>query len=314
MRLLTLIVSQIDEKKKSKRADQWISAQNGMPSRSQIKSWFAQGRIKRRGEILEPSDPVFEGDELSIDVPDLDRPRLEARALDFQVFYEDSELLVLYKERGLSMHPGASSSEVTTLAHALVAYSAKLSDRGGEFRPGIVHRLDKDTEGLVVVAKNNEAHEYLSKQFAARSITRTYWALCRGQFPDQLEVEAPIGRHPTQRKKMAIVEKGRSAKSLFRCLARFPEGYSWIQCRLETGRTHQIRVHLAHKKFPILNDPVYGAHSLRGLKLDSQKEAELNQLQGQALIAYELGFEHPKTKERLLFQAGMPNWLRCLTH
>lgn len=313
MRLLHIIVSQLEKNTKGKRADQWISAQKDMPSRSQIKSWFAENRVKRKEKALKPSDLVFEGDELVIEIPDPEKPALEARPLDLKFFFEDEDLLVLYKPRGISMHPGASRSPVTTLAHALIAHSEKLSDQSGEFRPGIVHRLDKDTEGLVVVAKNNEVHEELSSQFSNRSIIRSYWALCRGRFPDRLEVDAPIGRHPVQRKKMAVTEKGRNAISVFECIKRFSAGYSWIKCSLRTGRTHQIRVHLAHKKFPILNDSVYGPNATKAIEFSAAQRETLAQLQGQALMAYELGFQHPRTKENLHFQAEMPDWLKCLT-
>jgi 23S rRNA pseudouridine1911/1915/1917 synthase len=161
-----------------------------------------------------------------------------------------------------------------------------------------VHRLDKDTEGLVVVAKSNPIHESLAKQFSDRSIVRRYWALVRGKFPDSLEVETAIGRHPRDRKKMAVVKRGgKPARTTARCLQRF-DGFSWVECKLHTGRTHQIRVHLSHRGFPLLGDPLYGrGEGLPGLK-------------GQALVAFELGFVHPRSEKNLHFQSDPPDWLR----
>lgn len=236
---------------------------------------------------------------------------LEPRAFPLDILYEDDSLLVFFKPRGISMHPGAGTQSEITIANALAAHSKQLSKKSGEFRPGIVHRLDKDTEGLVVVAKDDSTHEALSQQFQSRSIQRRYWALVWGQFPlGEIKIEAPIGRHPTQRKKMAVVARGKPATTIVKGLRQLNEGYSWVECRLLTGRTHQIRVHLAHKKFPVVNDPVYARP--RHLE-DPEKEAVLKNLKGQALIAFELGFIHPKTKEVMRFELPPPAWLRRLT-
>jgi 23S rRNA pseudouridine1911/1915/1917 synthase len=262
--------------------------------------------------VLAAKDRIFAGDQIDVAVPEPKALRSEARDIPLKIVFEDEDLLVIEKQRGLSMHPGASPDDQNTLVHALMHHSESLSDKGGMFRPGIVHRLDKDTEGLVVVAKNNSAHENLSVQFANRSIDRAYWAVCYGKAPENFEIEAPIGRHPRDRKKMAVVQKGRTARTLVQRLGYFSETYSWIRCKLFTGRTHQIRVHLSHKGFPILNDPVYG-RSGRAKDLPPAAAMVLENLKGQCLVAYELGFEHPRTHERMHFELEKPEWLKILT-
>lgn len=208
------------------------------------------------------------------------------------------------------MHPGAGTRNQTTLAHALVAHSKSWSARSGEFRPGIVHRLDKDTEGIVVIAKNDSVHDDLQKQFAERSIDRNYWALVMGKPPLQFDVDAPIGRHPKNRKKMGVISTGKPARTSFRRLKYFEEGYAWVECKLHSGRTHQIRVHLSSKGYPILRDPVYGKGKLQTLSYE--KEKIFDSLHGQALIAFRLGFVHPRTKARMLFESEPPSWLKVL--
>lgn len=264
----------------------------------------------REGKPLRPGDKLSEGDKIQINPAPPKEYDLEPRPLDLDIRYEDESILVLYKQRGISMHPGASRSDETTLVHGLLAHSNQLSELGGEFRPGIVHRLDKDTEGIVVVAKNNEAHEKLSQQFSQRTIERAYWALCFGSPPAEMTIDAPIGRHKTQRKKMAVVENGKHAVTHVRLLKTFSMAYSWIECRLETGRTHQIRVHLAHRGFPILKDPVYWGR--RKLKLEDESQKVLESFQGQALVAYKLGFQHPNTEKFLKFEAEPPLWMKQL--
>jgi 23S rRNA pseudouridine1911/1915/1917 synthase len=316
-RLLSIIVRDLPNKKKGNRADLFLALQEGLPSRSQLKAWFEQGLITRSGKPLAAKDRVLENEVICVQVPAPKPLEMEARPIPLQIFFEDDELMVVMKPRGLSMHPGASHDDQNTLVHALLYHarssesSARLSDLGGEFRPGIVHRLDKDTEGLVVIAKNNETHQFLSKQFADRTIDRSYWAVCFGKLPERLEIDAPIGRHPRDRKKMAVVQRGREARTLVERLAYSSDGFSWVRCKLFSGRTHQIRVHLAHKGFPLLNDPVYGS-SRRQNQLPQEIKDILSSVQGQCLIAFELGFEHPKTHERMYFKLGMPEWIEIL--
>jgi len=316
-RLHRIIVRDFPNKKKGIRVDVFLAAQDGLPSRSQLKHWFSAGLVTRRGKALEAGDILTVGDELIVSIPPPPASKLEARELPLKIFFEDESLIVLYKPRGISMHPGATKDDRMTLVHALLYHSKSLSNRGGEFRPGIVHRLDKDTEGLVVIAKENETHEALSQQFSKREIKRAYWALCAGKTLANFEVEASIGRDPRNRKRMAVVRSGgREARTSFETIESFSEGYSWVKCKLHTGRTHQIRVHLSHKGHPILNDPVYGRIQKK-IKFSEEKEKCLENLEGQCLMAYELGFIHPRTQKEIHFELDKktetPEWLRILT-
>jgi 23S rRNA pseudouridine1911/1915/1917 synthase len=196
---LTFIIDGSLAPGKGERADKVLSQLKGLPSRSQTKVWFKEGRIRRGLEMLEPKTLLREGDRVEILPPEPRQLELEPRKLELKIFFEDDELIVLYKPKGLTMHPGAGTRDKTTLVHGLLAHSKNLSDTGGEFRPGIVHRLDKETEGIVVVAKNNEVHQKLSEQFSSRKIDRAYWALCWGKFPAHKIIEAPIGRNPRDR-------------------------------------------------------------------------------------------------------------------
>lgn len=314
MSLLTYIIRQVPQEKKRNRADRILAEFKDLPSRSQLKHWFSEGRIMRGEEVLEPSDPLFEGDEICIDPRPPAELNIEAREINLEVFFEDQHLIIINKPRGISMHPGAGYSDETTLVHGLLAHAERLSDTGGVFRPGIVHRLDKDTEGLVVVAKDNKTHEVLSRYFENREITRAYWALCYGRVERALRIEKPIGRHPVDRKKMAVVDvsKGRQSLTFVEPIQVYEEGYSWVRCKLMTGRTHQIRVHLTHEGHPLLNDPVYG-RARKLIDLSQKKKERLNRLKGQALVAYELGFKHPMSNEKLHFEMEPPAWLKVLT-
>jgi 23S rRNA pseudouridine1911/1915/1917 synthase len=310
MTLLNIIISDSRDLQRGGRADAVLAEFEELPSRSQLKSWFEQGRVRRSGIVLKAKDRLNFGDQIEIDVPEAKRLELEPREYPLKVQYEDEHLIVVYKDRGMSMHPGANESDELTLVHALLAHADSLSTGSGYFRPGIVHRLDKDTEGLVVVAKDNKTHELLSRQFSERTIKRAYWALVWGKFPGEMIIEGAIGRHPIHRKKMAVVKRGgREAKTSVRLLKSFEE-HSWVECRLHTGRTHQIRVHLSHKGFPILNDPVYcRARSFK----DHSRQELLSELKGQALVAFELGFVHPSSGEALYFKADKPRWLDQLS-
>ena len=310
-KVLTYIIEASHLPGKGERADKVLSRFEGLPSRSQLKAWFDEGRVRRGFEALQPNSTLHLGDKIEIKILPPKKMELEPRKMKLKIFYEDDDLLVLYKPKGLSMHPGAGKKDETTLVHGLLAISEKLSSVGDEFRPGIVHRLDKDTEGVVVVAKNNEIHEALSRQFSSRSIDRAYWALCWGKFPLEMTIEGPIGRNPRDRKKMAVTSSGKPAKTDVKLIRYFPEGYSWVECKLHTGRTHQIRVHLTHKKFGLLGDHDYAKK--RKIDWSLEKEKAYEKLEGQALVAFRLGFTHPKTSERLQFEVDKPEWLQILT-
>ncbi len=265
------------------------------------------------------------GDTITIDVPPpvAAEPKGEDIALD--IVFEDDDLIVINKPAGLVVHPGAGH-ETGTLVNALIAHCGdSLSGIGGVKRPGIVHRLDKDTSGLLVVAKNDAAHASLSAQFADHGKTgemrRGYLAFVWG-VPNRMRgtVDAPIDRHPHAREKMAVREGGRHAVTHWEVVERFkgPDGKpvaSLVACQLETGRTHQIRLHLAHIGHPLMGDPVYGPHfKTKATHLGPQSQAALSALDRQALHAYLLALEHPKTGAILEWNSDLPADLRFLEH
>ncbi|WP_324717654.1 RluA family pseudouridine synthase [Carboxydochorda subterranea] len=269
------------------------------PSRAFVQRLITRGNVLLNGRPAKPAHRVAEGDEVWVLVPPPERPEdLQPEAIPIDVVYEDEHLLVINKPRGMVVHPGVGNFS-GTLVNALLAHSPRLSGIAGVMRPGIVHRLDKDTTGLLVVAKTNDAHLGLTRQLKERTIHRIYWAIVRGQPGVEAGlVDAPIGRHPHDRLRMAVVPEGRPAVTRFTVLERFG-AYSLLEVKLETGRTHQIRVHMAYIGHPIAGDPVYGAgrgHKARG---------ELG-LKAQALHARELVFVHPVTGRPMHFVAPLP--------
>ncbi len=309
---LVIIVSPSDADAKGERADRVLTRISALPSRSQLKIWFSEGLVTLGGRPLQPASKVKPGDRIEVLIRPEEVQDLEPIPLDLKILFEDEDLIVLHKPKGLSMHPGAGRGQ-TTLVHGLLHHSKTLSSRSGEFRPGIVHRLDKDTEGLVVVAKSNEIHDALSEQFSKRSITRRYWALVYGHPPQQFAVEGNIGRSPIDRKKMAIVKTGgKPARTEIKTLKHFSAGFSWIECQLKTGRTHQIRVHLSSKGFSLLGDPLYVRKGQKPLAADWKPA--LTALSGQALVAFELGFVHPRTGRSVHFEIPPPAWMLPFIH
>lgn len=280
-------------------------------SRSQVERWIEDGRVKIDGKIVtKPAYKVESGDEIELAIVERSASELAPFAFELSILHEDSDLIVVNKPAGLSMHPGAGNRE-RTLANAIVNHVGRQQlSVGDSDRPGIVHRLDKDTTGVVVVAKSTPIHAVLAKQFAERSIGRTYRALVfttpRAKRPiqqnDQGEVSAPIGRHPTRRKMMAIVEGGKPACTQWQVLERFSYG-TLIECRLQTGRTHQIRVHMASIGSPVIGDKTYGDFSNVPQKLRDAAE----HFGRQALHAATLTFTHPRTGDRLSFSAPIPD-------
>ena len=269
------------------------------PSRAYVQRLIARGLVQINGRPTKAAYRVAEGDEVWVGVPPPEQPAdLKPEAIPLDIVYEDDHIVVVNKPRGMPVHPGVGNP-TGTLVNALLARYPSLSGVAGVMRPGIVHRLDKDTTGLLVVAKTNDAHLGLTRQLKERTIQRIYWAIVRGQpGADEGLIDAPIGRHPTDRLRMAVVAGGRSAVTRFRVLERFGD-YSLLQVKLETGRTHQIRVHMAYIGHPIAGDPVYGAG--RG----SKARGELG-LAAQALHARELAFAHPVTGEPMHFTAPLP--------
>lgn len=269
------------------------------PSRAYVQRLIARGLVQVNGRPTKASHRVVRGDRVWVLVPPPERPEeLKPEALPLDVVYEDSHILVVNKPRGMPVHPGVGNPS-GTLVNALLARYPSLSGIAGVLRPGIVHRLDKDTTGLLVVARTNDAHLGLTRQLKERTIRRVYWAIVRGQPGVEAGlIDAPIGRHPHDRLRMAVVAAGRPARTHFRVLERFGD-YSLLEVQLETGRTHQIRVHMAYIGHPIAGDPVYGAG--RG----QRARGELG-LQAQALHARELSFRHPVSGEPMHFVAPLP--------
>ena len=269
-------------------------------SRSAAQRLLEEDRVTREedGKALRKSDRVQAGEHITVVLPELaeDLP-LIPQDLPLDVVYEDDDLIVVNKERGMVVHPAPGHPDGTLVNALLWHCGDSLSGIGGEKRPGIVHRIDKDTSGLLIVAKNDFAHQALSAQLQDRSLSRVYEAVVRGRLrADSGTIDRPIGRHPTDRKRMAVNEKnGRPAVTHWNVLARYA-AYTHVRCRLETGRTHQIRVHMASIGHPLLGDGVYGA------------PCPEKGLEGQCLHARELKFIHPRTGEAVRLATGLPAW------
>jgi len=300
------------------RIDKFLALALPDISRSRLKRLIESGQVRIGGEtIAEPAYRVKPGTEIELSMPaptDESVPTAQAMALD--IHYEDSDLIVVDKPAGLVVHPAAGNLD-RTLVNALVAHCGKsLSGIGGVRRPGIVHRLDKDTSGLLVAAKNDAAHANLSRLFQAHDIERAYLALVWGTpVPAHGLIEGPIGRSPRNRKKMALVTRGgRQARTHYRVREHLADScWSLVECRLETGRTHQIRVHLASRGHKVVGDPLYGRRQNRGLKVLPTNAAEaLMSWHRQALHAYRLGFRHPVNGEILEFESEPPADMRAL--
>jgi 23S rRNA pseudouridine1911/1915/1917 synthase len=285
------------------RVDRFLSRAGVWPSRSFVQKVLAAGGVSLRGKCLKPSYRLEPGDQLEVSWQDPQPLAAVPEAIPVPILYEDADLVVVDKPRGLVVHPAAGNHH-GTLVNALLAHCRDLSGIGGVIRPGIVHRLDKDTSGVLVVAKNDFAHLDLAAQIKAHRMKRVYQALAHGRPPESGRVEAPLGRHPVERKKIAVVDTGKPAATNYRVLEYFNQ-YSFLEVCLETGRTHQIRVHLSYLGYPVVGDPVYGW------------KKEPVPIVGQALHAAVLGFVHPRNGNYLEFTAALPaametalNWCR----
>ena len=278
----------------SLRLDAFVAAETEL-SRTQAQRLIRDGAILLNGKSVKPNAITTAGDLVDITFPDPVETDVLPENIPLDVVYEDVDLLVINKPQGMVVHPSAGH-ESGTLVNALLYHIRDLSGIGGELRPGIVHRIDRMTSGLIVVAKNDEAHRALSDQFRDHSAHRSYAALVDGNIrEDEGTVNAPLARHPVDRKRMAIVQGGRDAVTHWRVAARYGQ-YTLLQIELETGRTHQIRVHMASRQHPVTGDDVYG------------REKRPFGLQGQALHGYRLAFEHPRTKEKMVFYAPLPEY------
>ena len=283
------------------RLDVFLARAMENTSRSAAQKLLEQGLVTQDGRRMRKQDKTLLGAEYRVELPEVKDTEIVPRDLPLEIVYEDEDVLVLNKPKGLVVHPAPGHWD-DTLVNALM-YHCKdsLSGINGELRPGIVHRIDKDTSGLLIVAKNDMAHQSLAEQLKDHTLSRTYEAVVKGCFrEDSGTIDAPIGRHPVDRKKMAVTEKNsRPAVTHYEVIERF-RGYSLVRCRLATGRTHQIRVHMAWKNHPILGDTVYGS-----------PKPELGQ-DSQCLHAIELRFIHPRTGQPVTVRCDRPAYLNAL--
>lgn len=284
------------------RLDSFLAKSMENTSRSAAQQLIDDGRVTLRGKAVKSSYKVAENDEFEVEVPEtVEDAGLVAQDIPLDVIYEDSDLIVVNKPKGLVVHPAPGHAD-GTLVNALMYHCGdSLSGVGGELRPGIVHRIDMETSGLLIAAKNDFAHRHLSDQLKDRSLSRVYETIVRGNIKDESgTIDAPIGRHPTDRKRMAVTQRNsRNAVTHYEVIARY-DGYTHLRCKLETGRTHQIRVHLAHIGHPVLGDMVYG-----------MKKPELG-LDSQCLHARRIKFIHPRTGERVELESRLPEYFTAV--
>lgn len=265
-------------------------------SRSHIQKLIAKGEVVTVGKVRKANYKLALGDEVKITLPEAVPVAIEAENILLDIFYEDDDIIVVNKARGMVVHPAAGVNS-GTLVNALLYHCDDLSGINGEIRPGIVHRLDKDTSGVMVCAKNDKAHVNLAEQIRTKAAHRIYLAIVNGNIKEEAGIiKGDIGRHPIERKKMAIVkENGKPAVTHFKVLERFGD-FTLVECKLETGRTHQIRVHMASIGHPLVNDPKYGP-----------KKASPFAIKGQALHSHELTLTHPTSGEEMHFTAPLPD-------
>jgi 23S rRNA pseudouridine1911/1915/1917 synthase len=282
----------IQENQKSDRIDKAISSINNEWSRNQVQQWIKDGNVLVNGVRVKTNYKCNVNDLVEVTIPDPEELDVLPEEMNLEIFYEDSDVLVVNKPKGMVVHPAPGHTS-GTLVNGLMAHCKDLSGINGVLRPGIVHRIDKDTSGLLMVAKNDLAHESLVNQLVAKSVTRKYKAIVHGHIPHDFgTIDAPIGRDTRDRQSMTVVDNGKHAVTHFHVLERFKE-FTYVECQLETGRTHQIRVHMKYIGFPLAGDPKYGP----------KKTLDIG---GQALHAGLLGFNHPRTGEYLEFEAPLP--------
>lgn len=298
---MSQISLQADETYMDERLDKFLSAMLPDQSRSYLQKIIKDGNVLVNGEPKKSSYRLEDGDEVTADLPELKSPDIEPENIPLDILYEDDSILMVNKPKGMVVHPSAGHYTGTLVNAVLWHCQGQLSGINGVSRPGIVHRIDKDTTGVLVVCKNDAAHNAVAAQLKEHSITRKYRAIVHGVIKEnEGTVDAPIGRHPTERKKMASgVKNGKRAVTHYRVLERF-QGYTYVECQLETGRTHQIRVHMASIHHPLLGDTVYGPAK------------DSHHLEGQTLHAMVLGLIHPVTGEYLEVEAPLPEYFENL--
>ncbi len=283
------------------RIDRYLSEAEPGFTRSYLQKLIKEGAVTVNGRAVKASYAVEESDRIVLEIPKQKEPDILPENIPLDVLYEDEDVILVNKPKGMVVHP-AAGHYTGTLVNALMYHCREdLSGINGVLRPGIVHRIDMDTTGVLIACKNDMAHNHIAEQLKEHSITRRYYALVHGVIKeDEGTVDAPIGRHPADRKKMAIERKnGKEAVTHYKVLQRY-KGYTLIECRLETGRTHQIRVHMSSLGHPLVGDVVYGPGKCPF------------SLQGQTLHAYVLGFVHPRTETYMEFQAPLPDYFSAL--
>ena len=282
------------EESKNQRLDAFLASSLDGLTRSQATRLIESGEVAVNGRAVSKSYKLAGGEDIAVTLPEPEPVEAVPQDIPLDVVYEDADVIVVNKPSGMVVHPAPGHPDGTLVNALLYHCAGTLSGVGGALRPGIVHRIDRDTSGLIIAAKNDTAHQYLSAQLADHTLARTYECIVVGALrEDRGTVDAPIARHPTDRKRMAVVAGGREAVTHWEVIARYP-GYTHVRCRLETGRTHQIRVHMAYIGHPILGDTVYGA------------KKEVPGLTGQCLHAVGLRFLHPRTHEVVELSCPLP--------
>ena len=290
MEKLTLTTTESDA---GGRLDAYLAANLEATTRSGAVKLIESGKVTIGGKVPAKNYKLRGGETVEVELPDPEPIELVAQDIPLDIVYEDSDVIVVNKPKGLVVHPAPGHPDGTLVNALLFHCGDSLSGIGGELRPGIVHRIDRDTSGLIIAAKNDLAHQGLSNQLQDHTLSRIYHCIVTGNLRENSgTVDAPIGRHPVDRKKMAVVADGRRAVTHWTVLERF-QGYTYVECRLETGRTHQIRVHMAHTGHPILGDTVYG------------NRKPVPGLQGQCLHAVGVRFIHPRTGEPVELGCGL---------
>ncbi len=284
------------------RIDKYLSGCCEDMSRSFLQKLLKEGSVLVDEKPVKSSYKVDGGDVVTLDVPEAVEPEILAEPMELEILYEDEDVVLVNKPKGMVVHPGAGHLTGTLVNGLMYHCRGQLSGINGILRPGIVHRIDMDTTGILVVCKNDQAHKSIAAQLKEHSITRRYWAIVHGRIDEEeITVDAPIGRHPSERKKMSIhARNGKPAITHITVIKQF-KGYAYVECRLETGRTHQIRVHMASIGHPLLGDRVYGPD-----------KCPFPQLRGQTLHAGILGFVHPRTGQYMEFNAPLPEYFRHL--
>jgi 23S rRNA pseudouridine1911/1915/1917 synthase len=292
---------QIEKQQAGNRLDQALQQLLPDFSRSRIQQWIQQGFVCINQQTCKPRQKVFSGDQVDLDVPEQSVISDQAQAIEFDLLHQDEDIFVVNKPAGLVVHPAAGHQD-GTLVNGLLARDARLQQLP---RAGIVHRLDKDTTGVMVVARNLPAHNWLVEQLQARRVKREYIAIARGVVTAGRSIETRIGRHPQNRKKMAVLHAGKTAITHFQVVRKFGH-HTLVKLQLETGRTHQIRVHMAHIQHPLVGDALYAGRARIPAAIDDRLAAALRAFRRQALHAERLSFEHPRSRQSVSFEAPLP--------